>query len=85
MYFRIFSTIQDGRTKDFSSSNFRSKHPLGRHWRDDKGRVMASFVPTEADGGLRKAPCVLPVVIAGSQVSDVLLNEKVGLEARESG
>lgn len=28
MYFRIFSTIQEGRTKDFSSSNFRSRHPL---------------------------------------------------------
>lgn len=58
-------------------------------WGDIEGMVKGGYglirVPTEADGEPRKAPCVLPVVIAGSQVSDVLLNEKVGLEERESG
>lgn len=46
---------------------------------------MASSEPTGADGRIGKGPSgFLPVVITGSQVSNVLLNEKVGLEARES-
>lgn len=80
MYLRIFSTIQEGRTKDFSSSNFRSRHPLEQTLRrkvEARGcrprLLLAATVRQGTD------PLVLPVVIAGSEVPDVLLNEEVRL------
>ena len=75
MYFRIFSTIQEGRTKDFSSSNFRSRHPLEETLRRRVG-ARANVGPGSSQGRVGQ---VLPVVIAGSEVPDVLLNEEVGL------
>lgn len=85
MYFRIFSTIQGGRTKDFSSSNFRSRHPLQQILgRKTEAQVLVQTMPrgycqVGVDGVMTSDLLVLPVVIAGSKVPNILLDEEVGL------
>lgn len=85
IYFRIFSTIQGGRTKDFSSSNFRSRHPLQQILgRKAEAQVLVQAMPrgycqVGVDGVMTSDLLVLPVVIAGSKVPNILLDEEVGL------
>lgn len=84
MYFRIFSTIQEGSTKDFNSSNFRSRHPLEQTLRRRVGAREGigqahpkGLLCWGAGVGYRRL--VLPVVITGREVPDVFLDEEVGL------
>lgn len=55
-----------------------------RHWVDIKGRRRPCPCAYGGRWRMGKGAFCIPVVVAGSQVSDVFLNEKVRLRSRES-